>query len=274
MYPGNGQPQQNWQPTYQGLGYYQQPEPPRNRKNLVMIFSIVAIVVIVAAVVTIVLLNRGSGETPQTQPTTTSSSARSSASTSTSASAKTDPLRPRNSGWTVIKNDKARLIYEVPPAWRVVANGTLASEQLPDVKLSSPADIGSYKCENNSYSRGGLGAGTVAKTDAAKQAGDIAKAFGAQFYSSGTATVQVGEPKQVTHKDSDGKSMKGVQVDAIITTTGNTCLATKGKVSVLVFESGTDLQYFVVNGDLEGGPADPPPPTEADLQKIVDSARG
>jgi hypothetical protein len=265
VYPGDGQQHS----SYQGLGYYQ-PQPPRKGRNLVMIFSIVAIVVIIAAVVTIVLVNRGGGSpgaqnTPaaSTQPTTTAP-----------ASAKADPLKPRNPGWSVIKNEKAKLIYEVPPTWTVVPNGSLASKTMPGVTMSSPATIGSYECETKKYTRGGLGAGSVPKTDPAKQATDIAKAFGADFYSSGTATVQAADPKQVTHKDIDGKTVRGLQVDATITTTGNTCLATKGKVSVLVLDPGGDLQFFVVNGDLEGGPATPAPPREAELQKIVDSARG
>jgi hypothetical protein len=267
VYPGDGQPQS----SYQGLGYYQPPEPPRKGKNLPMILSIVAIVVIIGAVVAIVLVNRG-GSTPEAQNTPTPTTE--SSSPPPSSSTKADPLKPRNAGWSVIKNEKAQLIYEVPPTWAVVPNGSLSTKAMPSVVMSSPATIGSYQCENNKYTRGGLGAGSVAKSDLAKAATDIAKAFGADFYSSGTATVQAAEPKQVTHKDVNGKSVKGVQVDAIITTTGNNCLATKGKVSVLVLDPGEDYQFFVVNGDLEGGPATPAPPTEAELQKIVDNARG
>lgn len=266
MYPGDGQPQS----SYQGLGYYPQPQPPRKGKNLVMILSIVAIVVIIAAVVTIVLVNRD-GSAPVAQQTTPAPVTQ---PTSGSSVPKNDSLKPRNAGWTVIKNEKARLIYEVPPTWAVAPNASIANEKLPDVTLSSPAALSSYTCENNKFSRGGLGAGSVAKTDVAKQATEIAKTFGAQFYASATATVQTADPKQVTHKDVDGKAVKGAQVDATITTTGNNCLATKGKVSVLVLDPGSDLQFLVVNGDLEGGPATPVPPKEADLQKIVDSARG
>jgi hypothetical protein len=266
VYPGDGQQHS----SYQGLGYYQ-PQPPRKGRNLVMILSIVAIVVIIAVVVTIVLVNRG-GSTPGAQNTPAPTTQ---ATGTASTSAKADPLKPRNSGWSVIKNEKAKLIYEVPPSWTVVPNGSLPSKAMPDVVMSSPATIGSYQCENGKYTRGGLGAGSVPKTDVAKQATDIAKAFGADFYSTaGTPTVQTAEPTQVTHKDIDGKSVKGAQVDATITTAGGNCLAAKGKVSVLVLDAGADAQFFVVNGDVEGGPATPPPPREADLQKIVDSARG
>jgi hypothetical protein len=289
VYPGNDQPQQNWgypqqQPAYQGFGLYQQPgqpggEPPRKRGNLVVVLSIIALVVIVGAVVTIVLLNRGGGE-PAAQndnpPANTSDSKPpSSTSAPRSSSKASDGLAPRNEGWTVIKNDKAKLIYEVPPAWTPLPTGSLKSKTLPDVTLSSPASIGDYQCEGNGYSRGGLGGGTIAKSSPGEAATTIAKAFGAEFYSSGTAKVETSSPKQGTAKSADGKPVPTVQVDATITTTGNTCLATTGKVSVLVLDAGADTyQFFVVNGDIAGGPATPPPPTEADLQKIVESARG
>jgi hypothetical protein len=146
----------------------------------------------------------------------------------------------------------------------------LASKTLSDVTLYFPATLSSYQCEGKEYGRGGLGAGTVAKSDPTQEATTIAKAFGADFYSSSTAPkVETGQPKQVT-----SRTGKGVQVDATVTTTGNACLASKGKVSVLLLEGATEYKYLVVNGDVTGGPATPAPPTEADLQKIVDSARG
>jgi hypothetical protein len=279
--PGNGEPPQNWgqqQPAYQGFGLYQQQpppggEPPRKDKNLVMIFSIVAIVVIIAAVVTIVLLNRGTSEpVAQNNPpgASTSSSrppnSRSTTTTKPSGTSGSAGLQPQNAGWTVIKNDKAKLIYEVPPEWTPLPTGSLSAKSLPNAVIYFPATVGEYQCEGNGYSRGGLGAGTIAKSDPATAATTIAKAFATEFYSSGTATVDAGAPKTSGTK---------TQVDATISTTGNNCLATKGKVSVLVIDSGAaDYQFLVVNGDVTGGPATPPPPADADLQKMVDSARG
>jgi hypothetical protein len=287
VYPGNGQSPQNWgqqQPSYQGFGLYdQQPggEPPK-RKNLVMIFSILAIVVIIGAVVTIVLLNRGGGSPSADNPpatTTSSSSTKPPTSKSTTATSSTKPgdvLQPHNKGWTVIKNDKAKLIYEVPPAWTPLPSGSLSSKALPDAAIYFPATVGEYQCGGKGYSRGGVGAGTIAKSDLSQAATNIAKAFGAEFYNSGTATVTTGAAKPINDvAGPNGKVFTGAQVDATIATTGNDCLATKGKVSVLVVDDGTDkYQFFVVNGDLDGGPATPPWPAETDLQKIIDSARG
>jgi hypothetical protein len=260
---------------------YQQPggEPPRQGRNLVMIFSIVAIVVIIAAVVTIVLLNRGSSE-PVAQNTTPANSTSSSAppatsKSGTSTSKAADSLQPRNPGWTVIKNDKAKLIYEVPPAWTPLPSGTLSPKTLPDATIYFPAALGNYQCEGKGYSRGGLGGGTIAKADPAQAATNIAKAFGADLYSSGTATVETTAPKTVTNMAGpNGKQLSGAQVDAFVTVTGNNCLATKGKVSVLVVDNGSDLSFLMVNGDMAGGPATPAPPSELDLQKIIDTTRG
>jgi hypothetical protein len=219
----------------------------------VAILSIVALVVIVGVVVVIGLLNREVSGTPLAQATATTK----------------DPLSPRNAGWSVIKNDRAKLLYEVPPDWEPIPGGSFRSKSMPDITLYGPASLTSYQCEGNGYSRGGIGAGVVPKSDAATVATTLAKGFGEEFYSSGTAQVETSSPKQVTVN-----GIAGVQVDGVVTTTGNACLATKGKVSVLVIPGPVEYQVLVVNGDLAGGPATPPPPAEDDLRKIVTSARG
>ncbi|TCO56825.1 hypothetical protein EV192_106300 [Actinocrispum wychmicini] len=247
-----------------------------------MIFSIIAIVLIVGAVVTIVLLNRDNG-TPAADnppPSTPRSSGSAPKPPTSSSIPKTsgqpgDALQPRNTGWTVIKNDKAKFIYEVPPSWKPVPGATLSSKAMPDATLYFPASVGDYQCQGANYSRGGLGGGTVARADPTDVAISIAKAYGAEFYTSGNGVVTTGTPRTVKSVlGTDGKPQLGVQVDATIAATGNECFASKGKVSVLVIDNGgSTLQFLVVNGDVEGGPATPPPPADADLQKIVDSAR-
>lgn len=280
MYPGDGQQQPNWhqQSSYQGLGYYQEPPPPRKRGNLPLILTIAGLVVVVAAVVTIVLITQNSGDnqaqTPPPGAATTSTSTPKFTPPRATSREGNAPLEPQNAGWSVIKNEKAQLYYEVPPSWTPVPAGSLKSKTLPNVTLSSPASLTDYQCQGGNYSRGGLGAGSMPKSDPAKAATELAKAFGAEFYSSGTATVEVTTPKAVTTaKTTTGRTLSAFQVDATVTTTGNACLATKGKVSVLVIDSQHDYRFLVVNGDVTGGPATPPPPTEAELQKIVESAR-
>lgn len=287
-YPGNGQ---NWgqqqQPSsYQGLGYYQQPgePPPRKPKNLVMIFSIIAIVLIVGAVVTIVLLNRDSGS-PSANNNTTTPPATPSSSTSVPklpssslpkpSGTQGNGLTPRNAGWTVIKNDKAKLLYEIPPSWKPLPDASLTPSATPDVTMYYPAGVGDYQCQGKGYNRGGIGAGTVPKGDMGQLAAKLANSFGADFYSSGNGVPTAGAPQTVTSvQDASGKPLNAVQVDATVTASGNPCLATKGKVSVLVIDNGTsNYQFMVVNGDVEGGPADQPPPPDADLRKIMDSVR-
>jgi hypothetical protein len=277
VYPGNGQPQQNWgHQQYQGLGYFPQPgsEPPRGRGRMVVILAVVALVVIIGTVVTIVLVNRSSDEPQAQNPPTTSSSAPATPPSSKTTGKGTPGLQPRNPGWSVIKNERAALIYEVPPAWTPSPGGTVASKSVSDVVLSFPASLASYECEGKQFSRGGLGGGTLEKTDLNETATRLAKGLGEEFYGSASPAVQVGEPKQVTAKTTEGKAIKAVQVDAVITTSGNACMAEKGKVSALVLEGQESYSFLVVNIDLTGGPATPPPPDEAESQKIVDSVRG
>jgi hypothetical protein len=280
VYPGDGQQQPNWhqQPSsYQGLGYYQEPPPPRKRGNLALILTIAALVVVIGAVVTIVLVTQNSGDdqaqTPPPGGATTSKSTPKFTPPRATSKDGNAPLEPQNAGWSVIKNEKAALYYEVPPSWTPVPSGSLKSKTLPNVTLSSPASLADYQCQGGNYSRGGLGAGVMPKSDPSKAATDLAKAFGAEFYASGTATVEVSTPKAVTAKTTTGRSLRAFQVDATVTISGNACLATKGKVSVLVIDNQHEYQFLVVNGDVTGGPATPPPPPEPDLQKIVESAR-
>ncbi|MET0234546.1 MAG: hypothetical protein ABW224_07895 [Kibdelosporangium sp.] len=285
MYPGNGQPQQNWgHQQYQGLGYYPQPgsEPPRKRGGRVVVFAIIALVVIIGAVVTIVLVNRSGddqplAQNPQNTQESTQPSSEPPARTATrpkSTTGRGGELEPQNAGWSVIKNEKAALIYEVPPSWTPAPNGVVTSRTMPNVSLTSPATLTSYTCEEKRYSRGGLGGGTLPKSDLAQAAAGLAKGFGEEFYASASPTAQVGAPKQVTAKTTEGTQIKAVQVDATVTTAGSQCMATKGKVSVLVLEGPDSYSFLLVNTDMTGGPATPPAPNEAESQKIIDSVRG
>lgn len=287
VYPGNGQqqPPQNWGQQYQGFGLYdnqQPPEPPRKRTNWVMIFSIVAIVVIIGAVVTIVLLNRGDS-TPQadnnTQAPNVPGSSLPTAGTKTaptSGSSKPgDQLKPKNPGWTVIKNDDAHLIYEVPSTWKPDPSQSLSEPALPGAKLSFVASASDYKCQNQGYSRGVLGGGTFPKSDVNQVAQKFAKAYGDDLYASGKGVTTVADPKKITDfAGPNGKVFTGAQVEAAITATSDGCLATTGRVSVLVIDDGTDsYKVFMVNADVVGGPATPAPPPVSEVQKILDSVR-
>jgi hypothetical protein len=285
VYPGNGQqqPPPNWGQQYQGFGLYDQqpPEPPRKRTNLVMIFSIVAIVLIIGAVVAIVLLNRDGG-TPQADTTNTpapstagppTSSLGSKTPSTSGSSAPDGQLKPKNPGWTVIKNDDAHLIYEVPSTWKPDPSATLGQTALAGAKLSFVASNNDYKCQSKGYSRGVLGGGTFPKSDVNQVAQKFAKAYGDNLYSSGKGVTTVADPKKITDfAGPNGKVFSGAQVEAAITTSGDPCLATTGRVAVLVIDDGTDnYKVFMVNVDVTGGPDTPAPPTAAEVQKILDS---
>jgi hypothetical protein len=239
---------------------------------MVVVIAIIALVVIIGAVVTIVLVNRSSDEPQAQNPPNQQTTSPPTGATTTSKG--TVGLEPQNPGWSVIKNERAALIYEVPPSWTPSPGSTVSSKTMPDVVLHFPATLASYQCEGKRFSRGGLGGGTLEKTDLNEAAAKLAKTLGEEFYASASPTVQAGEPKQVNAKTTEGKPIKAVQVDAVVTTSGNACMAEKGKVSVLALE-GTDAYSFVlVNTDVTGGPATPPTPDEAESQKIIDSVRG
>ncbi|MFD1050269.1 hypothetical protein ACFQ1S_34475, partial [Kibdelosporangium lantanae] len=120
------------------------------------------------------------------------------------------------------------------------------------------------------------GAGTFPKSDPGQVGQKFAKAYGDDLYASGgKPNTVVADPKKITDfAGPNGKVFSGVQVDAAITSSGNQCLASTGRVSVLVIDDGTDnYKVFLVNADIAGGPATPAPPLDSEVQKILDSAR-
>ena len=63
-----------------------------------------------------------------------------------------------------------------------------------------------------------------------------------------------------------------LQIEAIADQQGDPCLASEGEVLVLVFALADRDAVLIVDGDTEGGPADPPPATNDQLQAILDTA--
>jgi hypothetical protein len=123
------------------------------------------------------------------------------------------------------------------------------------------------------YSRGGLGGGTIAKSGLTTTATTIARALGAEFYSSATPTVQVTDPVELVVDGPGGKKVKAIRVDGVVTTTGNACMAIKGNVAVVVFDGPDQDSFLVVNTDTTGGPSTPPPPDPQNTASIIKSTR-
>ncbi|MGQ0841814.1 hypothetical protein [Actinokineospora sp.] len=247
---------------YRGFGVFEEPPPPRDRTKPVIIGSLIAVVLIVAAVLAITLIDRERG-TPVAQSTTTTTTK--TTTTTTSAAPDGQP----------IENLAAKVRYTVPESWTVAKDAQpITLQTVAGVSITQLAGYGDYRCGGKSYSRGIVGSGTVARAEINQAGTDLARAFGTEFYSTGTGVeVTVGTPKKITRTADNGSAVEGVQVDATIVTTGNDCLASKGRVSVVLLDYADALRLVMVNGDLEGGPATPTPTTPADLQTIADSVR-
>ena len=271
-YPQQQYPQQGFG-SYGGLGVFSGGDepPPREDRTKVWIAVAVAAVVLLAGGLTAFFVTR-SGSTPVAQtsssaPTTTTT--RSSAPTTTRTTEAGPSCEAAKRDWNCLPVPALSYSYDVPKGWSPAA-GSANVEGLDGVKLTGLTLTGAYDCGGNGFTRGGAGGVVVPAGDLAAVAKDFAQRLGTQFYNSAPRfDVKLGEPKPVKLAG----EVEGVQVDATITTSGDECLATKGMVKVLVLRGDPGFHVFMANGDLEGGPAQPAPPTEADLQAMVDSVK-
>lgn len=267
QYPPTGGFPAQQQSQYGGLGVFSggPPEPPKRPRW--PIIALVVVLVLAAGGATAFFLTRESDD----QAVTTSSTPKPTTTTtpppSSTAPASCEPHAPE---WNCLPVVALAFSYDSPKTWQA-SEGTGLVEGLPDVKLTGITTYGDYSCGGKTYNRGNTGGAVVAQADPAATAKDIAGKLSTQYYKSGSATVALGEPKPVTLPNS---TVTGVQVDSVITTTGNECLASKGSVKVLVLQGSKNLHVFMANGDLEGGPSSAPAPVpEADLQAMVDSVK-
>jgi hypothetical protein len=269
------QQQQGYGGSYGGLGVFSggdEPPPKKGKTKLWLVIGAV-VVVLVGGGVTAFVLTRPDGSTPIAQttgsstPTTTSSTAKS--TTPSEPNSTCEPVKP---GWNCLPVPALSYSYDVPKGWSP-SPGSAPVDAMPDVKLIGLTVNGAYDCGGKGFNRGGAGGVVVPQTDLTAVAKDFADKLATQYYNSAPKfEVKLGEPKPVKIPSAVG-DIEGVQVDATVTTSGDQCLATKGMVKVLVLRGDKGFHVFMANGDLEGGPADPKPPTEADLQGMVDSVK-
>ncbi|MFJ6672473.1 hypothetical protein ACIQMJ_15305 [Actinosynnema sp. NPDC091369] len=273
-YPQQVYPQ-NYGGSYGGLGVFSggdEPPPKKSRTKLWLALGAV-VVVLVGGGVTAYVLTRPDGSTPVGQGTsssqaTTTTTKPSTTAKSTPTSAPPPTCEPAKQGWNCLPVQNLSYSYDVPKGWTPVSSSAPV-EGMDDVKLIGLTVTGAYDCEGNDYTRGGAGGVVVPQTDLTAVAKDFAQKLATQYYKSAPKSeVKLGEPKPVKVG-----TIEGVQVDATATTSGDACLATKGMVKVLVLKGDKGFHVFMANGDLEGGPAEPKPPTEADLQAMVDSVK-
>ncbi|MFD7656442.1 hypothetical protein ACFV4N_20935 [Actinosynnema sp. NPDC059797] len=282
--PGYGQPgyggpeqgygQQNYGGSYGGLGVFSGgEEPPRKDKTKLWLVIGAVVVLLAAGGLTAFLVTKDDDPAPiaqstGNQPPPTSSSSRRPTTTTTEPTDESASCDPVKAGWNCLPVPALSYSYDVPRGWSP-RSGSASVEGMVDVRLTGLSLVDAYDCGDGGFTRGGAGGVIVPQTDLTAVAKDFAQKLGTQFYRSAPQSdVKVGEPKAVKLGD-----IEGVQVDATITTSGDECLATKGMVKVLVLKGDRGYHVFFANGDLEGGPAQPKPVAEADLQAMVDSVR-
>ncbi|WP_156213852.1 hypothetical protein [Lentzea aerocolonigenes] len=263
-----GFPQQGYG-QYGGLGVYGggfDSEPPKKKKTVWLVLATVVLVLLVGGGVTWLVLSRD-----KTDP-----NAQSGPSTPTSASSQATTGKCKNADMQCVETSLG-YNYEVPKNWDIVED-KIPIQKFPGISLTGVTSYGDYECEGKQYTKGTNGGALLPKGDMNQTATDFAKAVGAQYYASGgepTVTTSAPKPVKIQHTQKDGQKVvvEGVQVDATVTQTANKCLASKGLVKVIVLNGSNKLHTLVVNGDLEGGGGGtkPPMPTEAELQKMIDS---
>lgn len=187
---------------------------------------------------------------------------------STSVTPRGEPAPPpTRQGSTALVNRTAGLAYDVPPDWAGL------SGELNPFAFSGLGSVSPYDCDGRSYNRGVVGSTVAPRGDVAQTAATVAQQLGVVLYSTADSPpqIQASPPRPVQQA---GRS--GVVLDATISSSSNPCLATLGKLTVLVLDSTAELgllQVFVGNVDLEGGPAQPANRTEQELAQIVGTVR-
>lgn len=185
------------------------------------------------------------------------------------------PLGP-HPDWTTLINPDGKLEYQIPPTgWRPE---NAAGGNIGQVQLRQGAYFTAYTCGSPAkiYQRGQLGSGSAPKTDPTVLATSLARLAATDYYTPAGSTtnpmITVAGPEPVQRMLADGTTVSGVQVEAIANQQADPCLASQGTVLVLVLALADRDAVLVVDGDTQGGPADPPPATVDALQAILDTA--
>ncbi|MFC5993150.1 hypothetical protein ACFQE5_02870, partial [Pseudonocardia hispaniensis] len=161
------------------------------------------------------------------------------------------------------------LVYAVPPDWTTTPQGGFPGTF--GVTFQGVAEGPGYSCKGADYARGTVSSTLVA--DGSVVPVEVAQAFaetlGERYYTAVDRTpprVVVGAPERL---EVDG--VPATLVEATATTPSDDgCLATTGTVLVLAVPTTSRagdraVAVLVVNGDVTGGPADPPSPDRTTL---------
>jgi hypothetical protein len=264
------QQQQPYQSNYGGFGMYQQPPqgpPPRNRRTLTIVLTLVGVLVLAGVVTTVVLLARGgqpqAGErTQQPSPTTT---------------ATRKPLDPRVPGWQVAVSNRRNVAYDVPKTqWTKDDPDAIAGMGPSDGDFVTGTGAAYYMKGYCAGQTGSVRAGTAVTANDTEgpdqSAPDTAKHWATVAYKSdsGQAPDVKAEPaKQI--KISDGKVSATLSVADVTTPkSANPCTPPSAKVyAAAVKTSDTGSVILVLFAD-QGVPN---ALTDDDAMKIMTSMR-
>jgi hypothetical protein len=184
------------------------------------------------------------------------------------------PLVPQPQTWPTLSSPASGLSYQIPPTlwFSAPQDGTIGQ-----VSLAQGAERTAYTCGKplERLLRGTLGSGSAPRTDPGAVAEAVAQAAATQYYSTGATppTLTVGKAQPVRRTTHSGAIIQGALVVATARQHADRCLASRGEVLVFVLRLADKDGVLVVNADTGGGPADPPPATDAELRRIIATAR-
>lgn len=184
------------------------------------------------------------------------------------------PLVPQPETWPTLTNPASGLSYQIPPDMWSIRERVGAVGQ---VDLTQGAERAAYTCGTplERLLRGVLGSGSAPRTSPAAVAEAVAQAAATQYYGTGATppTLSVGAAQPVRRTTRSGATVPGALVVATAQQHADPCLASRGEVLVLVLRLADRDGVLVVDADVRGGPADPAPATDAELRRIVATAR-
>lgn len=278
QYPGYQQQQPQYQQPYQsnygGFGMYQQPPqgpPPRNRRTLTIVLTLVGVLVLAGIATTVVLLTRGNG-----QPQAGERTQQASAPPSTSATRK--PLDPRVAGWQVAVSNRRNVAYDIPKAqWTKLDPDDVASMGPSDGDFVTGTGAAYFMKGYCAGQPNSVRAGTAVSANdneaPDRSAPDTAQHWATVAYKSDSGqapTVQMEPSQQI--KIADGKVDATLSIADITTppAAGNPCVPPQAKVYAAAVKTSDTGSVILVLFTDQGVPN---ALSDDDAKKVMSSMR-
>lgn len=278
-YPDTG----GWQTTpYGGLGVYPAPggypgpgqQPPRKKRTLTIVLSVVAVLVLVlVGGGAVALYQQKSHRANSASPSRPNSPSR----TETARPSPSSPptiLPPTIAGWQVVPTQRG-LAYDVPPTWKVQPPDTVIGFKDPTgaplVEIKNPATYQDGYCPGQSgSSRAGAGVTGSNESDPATSATSAAQTWATAGYTTENGTppaVTLSQPEPIT-----ASGVQGMHVTANFTVVPQSdCDPPAGVVHAVAFPTGngTGTILFIAYADQGVDQAE----TDQDLLQMINSIR-